>query len=131
MIPSRNEGTESAVDRHPARARLRARHRIGRERLRRLDETVGIRSADGPRALTPYQEVRDFFHYRDNYVDALDVAAEELATEIGMRADSPPVPALEAALLARFGVRVARAALAPGLLRTYDPVLRVVSLERQ
>lgn len=100
------------------------------ERLRRLDETVGIRSADGPRALTPYQEVRDFFHYRDNYVDALDVAAEELATEIGMRADTPPVPALEAALRSRFGVRVTRAALSAGLLRTYDPQLRVVALDR-
>lgn len=100
------------------------------ERLRRLDETVGIRSADGPRALTPYQEVRDYFHYRDNYVDPLDVGAEELATEIGIRADTPSAPALEAALRARFGVRVARAPLAPGLLRTYDPQLRVVTLDR-
>jgi predicted transcriptional regulator/transcriptional regulator with XRE-family HTH domain len=100
------------------------------ERLRRLDETVGIRSADGPRALTPYQEVRDFFHYRDNYVDALDVAAEDLATAIGVRAETRPVASLEAALLARFGVRVVRAALEPGVLRRYDPATRVVALER-
>ena len=31
---------------------------------------------------TPYEEVRDFFHYADNYIDPLDRAAETLATEL-------------------------------------------------
>jgi predicted transcriptional regulator/transcriptional regulator with XRE-family HTH domain len=100
------------------------------ERLLRVDETVGIRSASAPTALTPYQEVRDFFHYRDNYVDELDVAGEALATEIGLGADVPPIPALEAALAERHGVRTAHVPLAPGLMRAYDPAQRVVSLAR-
>ncbi|QDZ12536.1 helix-turn-helix domain-containing protein [Devosia ginsengisoli] len=32
---------------------------------------------------TAYEEVRDFFHYADNYIDPLDRAAEALATELG------------------------------------------------
>jgi predicted transcriptional regulator/transcriptional regulator with XRE-family HTH domain len=32
---------------------------------------------------TAYEEVRDFFHYADNYVDPLDRAAEALAAELG------------------------------------------------
>ena len=32
---------------------------------------------------TAYEEVRDFFHYADNYVDPLDRAAEALAGELG------------------------------------------------
>ena len=32
---------------------------------------------------TAYEEVRDFFHYADNYVDPLDRAAETLAGELG------------------------------------------------
>jgi predicted transcriptional regulator/transcriptional regulator with XRE-family HTH domain len=100
------------------------------ERLLRLDETVHIRSAEAANALTPYQEVRDFFHYRDNYVDDVDVAAENLAASVGIAGDRAPIPALEEALRSRFGVRTARVALERGLMRSYDPALRVVSLAR-
>lgn len=33
---------------------------------------------------TSYEEVRDFFHYADNYLDPLDRAAEALAEELGI-----------------------------------------------
>ena len=66
----------------PALARqFLALHRAYRaldERMLRFDETVRMRTEDAPDSLLPYQEVRDFFHYRDNYVDELDVAAESL-----------------------------------------------------
>ncbi len=32
--------------------------------------------------MTPYDEVRDFFHFVDNYIHDLDLAAEQLATEL-------------------------------------------------
>ncbi|MFV2054037.1 helix-turn-helix domain-containing protein [Aliiroseovarius sp. YM-037] len=32
----------------------------------------------------PYEEVRDFFHYSDNYFDSLDKAAEARAREVGI-----------------------------------------------
>ncbi|GAA0771631.1 XRE family transcriptional regulator [Roseibium denhamense] len=42
--------------------------------------------ADGPVQLqkSAYDEVRDFFHYTDNYVDALDRAAERQSLDIGL-----------------------------------------------
>ena len=43
-----------------------------------LDETVAAS------ALLPYEEVRDFFHYKNNYLHALDVAAEDLARRCGL-----------------------------------------------
>src|SRR5215213_4269433 len=79
------------------------------ERMMRFDETVRIRTEDAPDSLIPYQEVRDFFHYRDNYVDELDVAAEALAEAIGIDDSADVVMVLERALRDRFGIRVVRA----------------------
>lgn len=101
------------------------------ERLMRFDESVGIRSEDAPDTLVPYQEVRDFFHYRDNYIDALDVAAESLAEQIGISDDGNAAGVLGEALAGRFGVRVMRTTgFDVGLVRRYDPDTRVLTLAR-
>ncbi len=50
----------------------RALRRAG-EQLAELDDTIARAAATEP---TPYEEVRDFFHYIDNYIHELDVAAE-------------------------------------------------------
>lgn len=52
-------------------------HRDGQERLAALDEALG----EGGQNATPspWEEVRDFFHYCDNYIDAVDRAAEHFA----------------------------------------------------
>ncbi|MBL1405983.1 MAG: DUF2083 domain-containing protein [Rhizobiales bacterium] len=50
------------------------------ERLAEIDDTLersGI--LDEP---TPFEEVRDFFHYNDNYIHILDIAAETLAKQL-------------------------------------------------
>ena len=76
-------------------------HRQGQERLAALDEAIG---GAGQNALsTPWEEVRDFFHYCDNYIDAVDRAAERFACPGGERAD--PWSAGVAAL-AESGIRV-------------------------
>ncbi|MGZ3215887.1 helix-turn-helix domain-containing protein [Paracoccus sp. T5] len=60
-------------------------HREGQERLAALDEAIGTA---GQNALTtPWEEVRDFFHYCDNYIDAVDRAAERFACPDGERGD--------------------------------------------
>jgi hypothetical protein len=101
------------------------------ERMMRFDETVRIKTEDAPDSLIPYQEVRDFFHYRDNYIDELDVAAETLAADVGIDGNVDPVTALERALGDRFGIRVARAATADaGFIRRYDARAKVVMLAR-
>ena len=94
------------------------------ERILRFDETVRMRTEDAPDSLVPYQEVRDFFHYRDNYVDELDVAAEAVAAEIGIAGDGDAVPTLERALVR--AIRHSRRACGGGRrpdspLRSRDP----------
>jgi hypothetical protein len=100
------------------------------ERMLRFDETVKMRSEDAPDSLLPYQEVRDFFHYRDNYVDELDVAAESLAAEIGIEGDGAAVERFELALAERFGITVRRAVAPAGLIRHYDPAAKLLTLDR-
>ena len=66
----------------PALARafleLHAAYRQTHERLASLDEALG--RDDAQTQQSPWNEVRDFFHYCDNYVDAVDRAAERFGT---------------------------------------------------
>jgi transcriptional regulator with XRE-family HTH domain len=66
----------------PALARafldLHRAYRQTHERLASLDEALG-RIAAARCTLSPWEEVRDFFHYCDNYIDAVDRAAEHFA----------------------------------------------------
>lgn len=76
-------------------------HRDGQERLAALDEAIGAASQNS--LTTPWEEVRDFFHYCDNYIDAVDRAAERFACPEGTRGDPW---ALAVAALAAKGIRV-------------------------
>jgi predicted transcriptional regulator/DNA-binding XRE family transcriptional regulator len=85
----------------PALARafleLHRAYRQGHERLASLDEALG---RDGARVqASPWDEVRDFFHYCDNYIDAVDRAAEHF-----VRGGNPESAALSA--LETLGIRV-------------------------
>ena len=46
------------------------------EQLAELDDT--LERTGGLNEPKPYEEVRDFFHYIDNYVHELDLSAEKL-----------------------------------------------------
>lgn len=85
--------------------------------LRVLDDRV---EDSGGTARLPWEEVRDWFHVQQNYVDTLDRGAEAIAESL------PPLGGaeqLEAVLAQRHGVRVERAS-APSVLREYDAALR-------
>lgn len=58
-------------------------YRMTSEQLLTLDRDQG----QGLSEVTPYEEVRDFFHFVDNYIHDLDIAAEELAATIKLRQD--------------------------------------------
>lgn len=93
-----------AASNAPALARafleLHRAYRQSHERLASLDEALG--RDDSTSAASPWEEVRDFFHYCDNYIDAVDRAAEHFATQAG-EAD----PAVRAAdLLRARGIEV-------------------------
>jgi predicted transcriptional regulator/DNA-binding XRE family transcriptional regulator len=57
---------------------LHRAYRQATERLAALDEALGRQGADA--RPSPWEEVRDFFHYCNNYIDAVDRAAERMAT---------------------------------------------------
>jgi predicted transcriptional regulator/transcriptional regulator with XRE-family HTH domain len=59
----------------------------------------------GPRQ-SAYDEVRDYFHYMDNYVDSIDRAAEDLAREIGLSRAPSKLAALTDWLNDRFAMTV-------------------------
>ncbi|MBK5935166.1 hypothetical protein C8N32_10160 [Rhodovulum imhoffii] len=114
-----------AASNAPALARaflnLHRAYRQTRERLASLDEALGREDA----ALTPspWEEVRDFFHYCDNYIDAVDRAAEHFACPDGTRAD--PLPrALK--ILERAGIAVET--VDTPALRGFDPKAGVLAL---
>ena len=78
-----------AASNAPALARafldLHRAYRQTHERLASLDEALG--REDASLRPSPWEEVRDFFHYCDNYIDAVDRAAEHFATPGGAAQD--------------------------------------------
>jgi predicted transcriptional regulator/transcriptional regulator with XRE-family HTH domain len=104
--------------------RLHARNVQTRLRLDMLDETIGTSLAAGGRL--PWEEVRDWFHNANNYVDPLDRAAETLAAQIAGRELSPRVQSMQS-WLRREGVTVAWSG--GGALRRYDAARRHLDLD--
>ncbi|SFA98010.1 hypothetical protein SAMN05421688_2054 [Poseidonocella pacifica] len=106
-----------AASNAPALARafleLHRAYRQTHERLASLDEALG---RDDARLMpSPWEEVRDFFHYCDNYIDAVDRAAEQFSRT------APPGTSLRdhaIAVLAERGTRVAFEPMEP--LRRFD-----------
>ncbi len=108
----------------PALARafltLHRAYRQTHERLASLDEALG--REDARIQASPWEEVRDFFHYCDNYIDAVDRAAERFAGAADVRAAA--LSALENA-----GVTVQMTDLTG--LRSYDAESRTLQLSNR
>ena len=71
----------NAPDMAKAMLQLYQTYRKTNERLASVDAVLTQDPSGG--TLSPYEEVRDFFHYADNYIDALDRAAERTAAAVG------------------------------------------------
>ncbi|MEW9921472.1 short-chain fatty acyl-CoA regulator family protein [Marimonas sp. MJW-29] len=100
---------------------LHASYRQTHERLASLDEALG--REDARAAPSPWEEVRDFFHYCDNYIDAVDRAAEHFARD----AETPSATRAAAlSALAENGVAVHFDAT--DTLRRYDAEAKVLHL---
>ncbi len=111
-----------AASNAPALARafldLHRAYRQTHERLASLDEALGQERHAAP---SPWEEVRDFFHYCDNYIDAVDRAAERFASQA-----TGDLAAHTEAVLAGMGVTIRHEA-GQGV-RAYDPATRVLTL---
>ncbi|MGI9367294.1 MAG: helix-turn-helix domain-containing protein, partial [Ruegeria sp.] len=109
----------------PALARafieLHRSYRQTHERLASLDEALG--REDARIQASPWEEVRDFFHYCDNYIDAVDRAAERFAER-----GKSPGGVREAAFgsLAERGIKVEFVDIEA--LRSYDPNNKTLQL---
>jgi len=97
------------------------------ERLNATEAAISLDETAAASSRLPYEEVRDFFHFKDNYLHSLDTAAEALAGD--MAGFGQGETALAAYLKLRFDVSTAIDAEAD-TLRRYDPGLRQLSLNR-
>jgi predicted transcriptional regulator/transcriptional regulator with XRE-family HTH domain len=98
------------------------------ERLKTLNETLGRDEKAIAAPTLPYEAVRDFFHYRDNYIDPLDQAAEALAQRLGLGMGGPSERVMERALSEVCGVRLATGE-GRGAMRRYDRASRILYVD--
>ncbi len=100
---------------------LHAAYQQTHERLASLDEALG---RDGARLTpSPWDDVRDFFHYCDNYVDAVDRAAERFATQVPQ---GQSIAMAAQAALENAGITLSLASSAA--TRSYDPIRKHLTL---
>ncbi|MFK7945126.1 MAG: short-chain fatty acyl-CoA regulator family protein [Paracoccaceae bacterium] len=102
---------------------LHRAYRQGQERLARMDEALD-RPTNAP---WPWEEVRDFFHYCDNYLDAIDKAAETFSQTIGFTGPDRLIRAVKW-LADKHGVETVLDGKAQ---RAYDPGTRRLALSAQ
>ena len=101
---------------------LHRAYREGQERFASLDEALDRPAS----ALTPmpWEEVRDFFHYCDNYIDAIDRAAEQFARTAKFEGRDK-LTAGAAWLAEHHGVKTE---FAGERMRSYDPAGKILTL---
>lgn len=79
-----------------------------------------------PERPMPFEEVRDFFYDRNNYIGDLDVAAEQMFADNEMRVGGLDIQ-LSALMAEKFGITVAVDADLPETTkRSFDPTTRVL-----
>lgn len=105
---------------------LHRAYRQTHERLASLDEALGQQSSATP---SPWEEVRDFFHYTDNYIDAVDRAAERFATRGAGAEGGGDLAVYTRDVLRDMGVTI-RYATGEGV-RNYAPDTKVLTLSPQ
>ncbi len=127
VVPSLHD-IERVIRQHPQIARrliaLHATHRTNLAQLRALDDQVDANSGTNRRL--PWDEVRDWFHIQQNYIDVIDRKAERIAVEFG---EGAALQRVERRLRDRFGVTVEPLAPEDKAIRDFSEsgVLRVDS----
>ncbi|HSF94247.1 MAG TPA: short-chain fatty acyl-CoA regulator family protein [Thermohalobaculum sp.] len=104
---------------------LHRAYRQGQERLASLDEALDRPS--GGLTPMPWEEVRDFFHYCDNYIDAVDRAAEQFARTARFQGRDK----LAAGMAWLEQHRGVRTEFSGDAMRRYDPATKVLTLAEE
>jgi predicted transcriptional regulator/transcriptional regulator with XRE-family HTH domain len=117
------------AEQQPAFARrfveLHGALRRANQRLEMVDEALTVDTDEGARL--PWEEVRDWFHLSNNYVDPIDRAAEALAGVIAGPDDVPSTAALQDHLRQEHGIAVELRPLDD--LRKFDAARNVLSVD--
>lgn len=109
---------------------LAAGRRADRERIESLETRLGADREDPLAPPMPYEAVRDFFSMHHNYFDTLDVQAESLVTQLGIRPRSRYDGLRNH--LAALDIEVVEAARSDvGGQRRYDPQTRTVRVAQE
>ena len=98
-------------------------YRRNSEQIASFDAALG--KGMSPADTSPYEEVRDFFHFVDNYIHELDLAAEKLAGSLGI-AERDASVVLPAYIEKAHKVRIAKAEPGDDIIRRFDPAARVL-----
>jgi hypothetical protein len=116
-----------AASNAPALARafldLHAAYRQTHERLASLDEALG--REDARLQPSPWEEVRDFFHYCDNYIDAVDRSAERFASQ-----RDPQETIADTAIRTLNAHQVTVVMANTSDVRRFDPIEKTLSISR-
>lgn len=108
---------------------LHRAYRLLQDRVGAMDEALSLDESAAASAVLPYEEVRDHFHYLDNYVHSLDVAAEALSGALSDTRRDPEYR-MERWLRDQHGMRVAPDFDSDGsVLRRFDPTTRTVIID--
>ncbi len=117
------------AEQQPAFARrfveLHGAFRRASQRLEMVDEALTVDTDEGARL--PWEEVRDWFHLSNNYVDRIDRAAERLARLIAGPDAVPTTEALQRHLTQAHGIAVEIRPLDE--LRIFDSRQRVLRID--
>jgi predicted transcriptional regulator/transcriptional regulator with XRE-family HTH domain len=99
--------------------------RQANQRLEMVDEVISVETDEGSRL--PWEEVRDWFHLSNNYVDPIDRAAERLGAVLAGADGIPTTEALHRQLVLAHGVAVE---LSPAeSLRSFDETEQVLRID--
>jgi predicted transcriptional regulator/DNA-binding XRE family transcriptional regulator len=104
---------------------LHSAYRRSGQRLEMIDEALTAENVDGARL--PWEEVRDWFHLANNYVDQLDRAAETLAYRLRGGAPSPDIAAIEQHL--RNALSISLIYTSQSGLRSFDPEMGHLTID--
>jgi XRE family transcriptional regulator, fatty acid utilization regulator len=95
------------------------------QRLEMVDEAMSVETGEGARL--PWEEVRDWFHLSNNYVDPIDRAAEKLAATIAGPSRVLTTDAMQSYLAQEHGITVE---LTPAKnLRSFDDAERRLQID--
>ncbi len=102
---------------------LHTAYRQSHERLASLDEALG--REDVRLRPSPWEEVRDFFHYCDNYIDAVDRSAERFSSQC------PPGETMAEAAIRTLATRqITTVMTGTDAVRHYDAATKTLTISK-